>query len=96
MIVLRDVVQQFSGRVVLEIPVLHFVPGRHYGLIGENGSGKTTLIRMLAGTSKPTAEQLKALKAKLWGTCPSLPMHFLSRCSKMLPWHWKVTAMRKH
>lgn len=76
MIVLRDVVQQFSGRVVLEIPVLQFVPGRRYGLIGENGSGKTTLIRMLAGTSKPNCGTIKGLEGKAVGYLPQSPYAF--------------------
>lgn len=76
MIVLRDVVQQFSGRVVLEIPELHFVPGRRYGLIGENGSGKTTLIRMLAGTSKPTSGTIEGLGGNKVGYLPQLPYAF--------------------
>jgi len=75
-IVLRDVVQQFSGRVVLEIPELHFVPGRRYGLIGENGSGKTTLIRMLAGTSKPTSGTIEGLGGNKVGYLPQLPYAF--------------------
>lgn len=76
MIVLRDVVQQFGGRVVLEIPVLHFVPGKRYGLIGENGSGKTTLIRMLAGTSKPTSGTIEGLGGNKVGYLPQLPYAF--------------------
>ena len=76
MIVLRDVVQQFSGRVVLEIPELHFVPGRRYGLIGENGSGKTTLIRMLAGTSKPNSGTIEGLEGKTVGYLPQSPYAF--------------------
>lgn len=76
MIVLRDVVQQFGGRVVLEIPVLHFVPGRRYGLIGENGSGKTTLIRILAGTSKPASGTIEGLNGKEVGYLPQSPYAF--------------------
>ena len=76
MIVLRDVVQQFGSRVVLEIPDLQFVPGRRYGLIGENGSGKTTLIRMLAGTSKPTSGTIQGLEGKEIGYLPQSPYAF--------------------
>lgn len=76
MIVLRDVVQQFGSRVVLEIPDLQFVPGRRYGLIGENGSGKTTLIRILAGTSKPTSGTIQGLEGKEVGYLPQSPYAF--------------------
>ena len=76
MIVLRDVVQQFGGRVVLEIPELQFLPGRRYGLIGENGSGKTTLIRMLAGTSRPTSGIIEGLQGKKVGYLPQSPYAF--------------------
>jgi len=75
-IVLRDVVQQFGGRVVLEIPELQFLPGRRYGLIGENGSGKTTLIRMLAGTSRPTSGIIEGLQGKKVGYLPQSPYAF--------------------
>jgi len=73
---LRDVVQQFGGRIVLEIPALQFVPGRRYGLIGENGSGKTTLIRMLAGTGKPTSGSIEGLEGKKVGYLPQSPYAF--------------------
>ncbi len=76
MIVLRDVIQQFGGRIVLEIPELHFKSGRRYGLIGENGSGKTTLIRMLAGTSKPTSGRIEGLEGKIVGYLPQSPYAF--------------------
>lgn len=76
MIDLRDVVQQFGGRIVLEIPVLQFVPGRRYGLIGENGSGKTTLIRMLAGTGMPTSGSIEGLEGKKVGYLPQSPYAF--------------------
>lgn len=76
MIDLRDVVQQFGGRIVLEIPALQFVPGRRYGLIGENGSGKTTLIRMLAGTGKPTSGSIEGLEGKKVGYLPQSPYAF--------------------
>lgn len=76
MIDLRDVVQQFGGRIVLEIPELQFVPGKRYGLIGENGSGKTTLIRMLAGTSKPSSGTIDGLEGKKVGYLPQSPYAF--------------------
>lgn len=76
MIVLRDVVQQFGGRIVLEIPALQFVLGRSYGMIGENGSGKTTLIRMLAGTGKPTSGTIEGLEGKKVGYLPQSPYAF--------------------
>ena len=73
MIVLRDVVQQFGGRVVLEIPELRFMSGRRYGMIGENGSGKTTLLRLLAGTSKAGSGKIEGLEGKTVGYLPQAP-----------------------
>lgn len=76
MIELREVVQQFGGRVVLEIPDLCFEPARSYGLIGENGSGKTTLLRLLAGRSEPSAGLILGLKEKKVGYLPQAPYAF--------------------
>lgn len=76
MIVLRDVIQQFGGRVVLEIPELRFMSSRRYGMIGENGSGKTTLLRLLAGTSKPGSGTIEGLEGKTVGYLPQAPYAF--------------------
>ena len=76
MIVLHDVVQQFGGRVVLEIPELRFMSGRRYGMIGENGSGKTTLLRLLAGTSKAGSGTIEGLEGKTVGYLPQAPYAF--------------------
>lgn len=76
MIVLHDVVQQFGGRVVLEIPELRFMSGRRYGMIGENGSGKTTLLRLLAGTSKASSGTIEGLEGKTVGYLPQAPYAF--------------------
>jgi len=75
-IVLRDVVQQFGVRVVLEIPEMQFETGRRYGMIGENGSGKTTLIRLLAGTSQPTSGSIEGLAGLKVGYLPQSPYAF--------------------
>lgn len=76
MIVLREVIQQFGGRIVLDIPELCFEPGRRYGLIGENGSGKTTLIRLLAGTLQPSSGKIVGLDEKRIGYLPQSPYAF--------------------
>lgn len=46
---MADLIQTWHNRVVLDIPELKFLPGKHYALIGANGSGKSTLLQLLAG-----------------------------------------------
>ena len=76
MIAVYDLVQQYAGRVVLDIPELHFEPGRRYGIIGENGSGKTTLIRLLVGTIKATSGRIEGFEGKKLGYLPQSPYAF--------------------
>lgn len=76
MIAVYDLVQQYAGRVVLDIPELHFEPGRRYGIIGENGSGKTTLIRLLGGTIKATSGRIEGFEGKKLGYLPQSPYAF--------------------
>jgi ABC-type sugar transport system ATPase subunit len=44
-----------AGRLVLDIPSLHFVEGSTTAVFGPNGSGKTTLLRLIGGLERPTA-----------------------------------------
>ncbi|MDD2534869.1 MAG: ATP-binding cassette domain-containing protein [Eubacteriales bacterium] len=39
--------RNYLERVVLDIPEQHFIPAKHYALLGENGAGKSTLLSML-------------------------------------------------
>ena len=47
----------YGSMTVLNIPELHFQPGKIYSIIGPNGSGKSTFAKILAGTL--TADQKK-------------------------------------
>ncbi|WP_287713360.1 ATP-binding cassette domain-containing protein [Blautia sp.] len=47
----------YGSMTVLNIPELHFQPGKIYSIIGPNGSGKSTFAKILAGTL--TANQKK-------------------------------------
>ena len=50
---LKNVIREFKGRVVLNLPQLEIKAGQIYALIGPNGAGKTTLLNMLAFLDKP-------------------------------------------
>jgi tungstate transport system ATP-binding protein len=50
---LHDVVVEYDGRTVLEIPHLSVRRGEVLTLLGENGSGKTTLLRLLGLLIRP-------------------------------------------
>ena len=49
MIEIRRLHKTYSGRTVLDIPLLHLHAGESYVLSGDNGAGKSTLLRVLAG-----------------------------------------------
>lgn len=55
---LKNVVRQFRGKTVLDIPSLGFESGKIYSLIGPNGAGKTTLLKLLAFLDKPTTGEV--------------------------------------
>ena len=50
---LHDVVVNYDGRTVLDIPHLAIHRGEILTLLGENGSGKTTLLRLLGLLIRP-------------------------------------------
>jgi len=47
----RNVVINFSGKLLLEDAELKIVYGKRYGLVGRNGVGKTTLLKHMANFS---------------------------------------------
>lgn len=50
---LIDVVVEYDGRIVLDMPHLELRRGEILTLLGENGSGKTTLLRLLGLLIRP-------------------------------------------
>lgn len=47
MIVVKDLIKKYSGRTVLDIPIMEIKKGECFGLVGNNGAGKTTLFRLI-------------------------------------------------
>lgn len=68
----RGVVKSYGRRRVLRGVDLTAGVGRLVGVIGENGSGKSTLLRILAGTLRADAGDLR-LNGVL-GYCPQEPV----------------------
>jgi len=52
---LRNIIQRYSNRTVLDIPDLEIEKGAIVGITGPNGSGKSTLLRILAFLERPAA-----------------------------------------
>lgn len=50
---LKNIVREFKGRKILDIPELWIEAGKIHTLIGPNGAGKTTLLNVLAFLDKP-------------------------------------------
>ncbi len=55
LIEIRNLIHEYNGKKVLEIPQLSFDKGKIYALLGPNGSGKTTLLNILGLLLKPTS-----------------------------------------
>ncbi len=57
-----DSVSKRYGRIeALRSATLSIQPGEVFGLLGPNGAGKTTLIRLLTGSTNPTAGSVRVL-----------------------------------
>lgn len=52
---ITDIVHEYNGKKVLEIPHFSFTRGKIYSVLGPNGSGKTTLLNILSLLLKPTS-----------------------------------------
>lgn len=51
---IKDLLQAYGDRTVLDIPALQFERGKIHAITGPNGSGKTTLCSILSLLLKPT------------------------------------------
>jgi tungstate transport system ATP-binding protein len=55
---LQNIIHQYNGRPVLQVPSLQVQAGTIVGLVGPNGSGKSTLLKILGFVEKCTAGQV--------------------------------------
>ena len=54
----RRIRKEYPGTVALKDMSVRFEGGKVHALIGRNGAGKSTLVRILAGSTQPTAGQV--------------------------------------
>ena len=54
----QNLVKEYNGRQILNVPALSFDRGRIYCLYGPNGSGKSTLFKVLTLLEKPTSGRI--------------------------------------
>ncbi|MFN8991181.1 MAG: energy-dependent translational throttle protein EttA [Betaproteobacteria bacterium] len=55
----KDVSKGFGDRLLIDKLSFKIPPGAIVGIIGPNGAGKSTLFRMILGTEKPDAGEIK-------------------------------------
>ena len=55
----RGIVRHFGHVQALQGADFNVGPGEIVGLIGDNGAGKSTLIRILSGTDRPDAGEIR-------------------------------------
>jgi ABC-2 type transport system ATP-binding protein len=53
MIRVNQLLKQYGGRTVLDVPSWHVAPGEIVGLVGSNGAGKTTFLRLVLDLIQP-------------------------------------------
>jgi len=56
---LRDVIQRYEDRVILNLPHLDVPAGTILGLAGPNGGGKSTLMRLFAFLETPVSGEVR-------------------------------------
>jgi ATP-binding cassette ChvD family protein len=55
----QDVTKSYGDRLIIDSLSLDLPPGSLVGVIGPNGAGKTTLLKLIAGTERPDAGQIR-------------------------------------
>ena len=58
---LHQLAKRYGRIEALRSVTLAIEPGQIFGLLGPNGAGKTTLIRLLTGSSRPSAGSIRIL-----------------------------------
>ena len=65
-ILVRNLTQQYRGKIVYDGINLSFQPNQTYALIGPSGSGKSTILNSLARINRPTAGQILIEDKDIW------------------------------
>ncbi|RMG66254.1 MAG: sugar ABC transporter ATP-binding protein [Chloroflexi bacterium] len=65
LLVMQDIVKQYSGVLAVNHASLSLLPGEVHGLVGGNGAGKSTLIKIMAGVVRPDHGQILLDGARL-------------------------------
>jgi lipooligosaccharide transport system ATP-binding protein len=63
----KGLVKAYGEQRVVDGVDLEVRPGECFGLLGPNGAGKTTILRMLLGSTTPTAGDLQVLGCEIPG-----------------------------
>lgn len=66
MIVCKDIVTTYSGKVIHDGANFHIKSGEIYGLLGGSGSGKTTLLKTMIFLKKPASGSVKIGGVDIW------------------------------
>ncbi|WP_086234256.1 ABC transporter ATP-binding protein [Campylobacter devanensis] len=66
MIVCKDIVTKYGGKVIHEGANFHIKSGEIYGLLGGSGSGKTTLLKTMIFLKKPSSGSVKIGGVDIW------------------------------
>ncbi len=64
MLIVKDLIKQYSNTTALNGISFEVKPGRIFGILGPNGAGKTTTIRIILNIIKPTSGSI-SFKGKL-------------------------------